>query len=108
MTAKPLVVRGAATRDVEQAIDYYLREAGEAVALRFVDALDNAYRVISRTPSIGSPVYGYELNLPGLRHRRLNRYPFLVFYVELDDRIDVWRILHAQRDIPQWMQESDG
>lgn len=108
MTAKPLVIRGAAARDVEQAIDHYRREAGDAVALGFVDSLEVALLAIARTPAIGSPVYGHELNLPGLRHRRLNRCLFLVFYVDLDDRIDIWRVLRAQRDIPQWMQESDG
>jgi toxin ParE1/3/4 len=31
-----------------------------------------------------------------------------VFYVERPDHIDVWRVLHGQRDIPAWMQEPDG
>jgi toxin ParE1/3/4 len=30
-----------------------------------------------------------------------------VFYVERDDHVDVWRILHGQRDIPAWMQEPE-
>jgi toxin ParE1/3/4 len=30
-----------------------------------------------------------------------------VFYVERHDHIDVWRVLHGQRDIPAWMQEPD-
>jgi toxin ParE1/3/4 len=40
-----------------------------------------------------------------LRSWPLQRYPHMVFYVELDDRIDVWRVLHGQRDIPAWMHE---
>jgi hypothetical protein len=28
-----------------------------------------------------------------------------VFYVERDEHVDVWRVLHAQRDIPAWMDE---
>jgi plasmid stabilization system protein ParE len=51
---------------------------------------------------------GGELNLPCLRHWSLKEYPHLVFYVERDDHIDVWRILHGQRDIPAWMQQSEG
>jgi toxin ParE1/3/4 len=31
------------------------------------------------------------------------RFPYLVFYLERADCIDVWRVLHAQRDIPSWM-----
>lgn len=36
----------------------------------------------------------------GLRSRSIARFPFLIFYMERDDHIDVWRVLHAQRDIP--------
>jgi toxin ParE1/3/4 len=34
-------------------------------------------------------------------------YPHLVFYVERDDHVDVWRVLHGSRDIPAWMQVPD-
>jgi toxin ParE1/3/4 len=30
-----------------------------------------------------------------------------VFYVERQDHIDVWRVLHGQRDIAVWMREPD-
>ena len=73
----------------------------------FVDALEQAYSRISRHPGTGSPRYARELNLPGLRFWQLTRYPYLVFYVERSDHIDVWRVLHAQRDIPAWMTLSD-
>ena len=35
----------------------------------------------------------------------LGRYPYLVFYIERDEQIDVWRVLHEKRDIPAWMNE---
>jgi toxin ParE1/3/4 len=31
-----------------------------------------------------------------------------VFYIERDDHIDVWRVLHAQRDIPALMREPES
>ena len=43
--------------------------------------------------------------MPGQRSWPLTRYPHLVFYVERPDHIDVWRVLHGQRDIPAWMQD---
>ena len=97
---KPVIPRALARRDVDDAIDYYAEEAGEGVALRFIDALRDAYRLISNRPASGSPRFGLELDLPGLRSRKLRRFPYLVFYVERPDHIDVWRVLHAQRDIP--------
>ena len=41
--------------------------------------------------------------MPGLRHWLLQSCPYLAFYVERADHLDVWRVLHAERDIPQWM-----
>jgi DNA polymerase-3 subunit epsilon len=51
--------------------------------------------------------YAHELNLSGLRFWPLARYPHLVFYVERPQHIEVWRVLHGQRDIPAWMQQPE-
>lgn len=108
MKAKPVVPREQAHRDVEDAIAHYLAEGAKTAALGFIDALEGAYRHIGRQPATGSPRYAHELNLLGLRSWPLTRYPYLVFYVERSDHVDVWRVLHGQRDIPAWMQEADG
>lgn len=103
MSSKPVVPRELANRDVENAIDYYLSENADQAALGFIDALEKAYTHISRHPATGSSRYAHELDLPGLRFWPFPRYPHLVFYVELENHIDVWRVLHGQRDIPEWM-----
>jgi toxin ParE1/3/4 len=103
---KPLVRRARADADVIDAIDHYLNESS-AAATGFVAALEQAYRHIQRWPATGSPRYAHALDLPGLRFWRCTRYPYLVFYVEKDERIEVWRVLHASRDIPQWLREGN-
>jgi toxin ParE1/3/4 len=103
---KGVVPRQLANRDVDEAIDHYLREATADVALGFVDELEKAYAHIARQPASGSPRYAHQLGLADLRFWRLGRYPYLVFYVELGEHIDVWRVLHEQRDIPGWMNEA--
>ena len=108
MSVKPVVPRALASRDVDQAIERHLDEGGERVGLGFIDALEKAYRHIARHPASGSPRYAQELDLPGLRVWPLKRYPHLVFYVERDDHIDVWRVLHSQRDLPAWMGEPES
>ena len=108
MKAKPVVPRDLANRDVDEAIDYYLQEGAENAALGFIEALEQAYTHISRQPATGSPRYAHELNLPGLRSWPLTRYPYLVFYLERTDHVDVWRVLHDRRDLPAWMQDPDG
>jgi toxin ParE1/3/4 len=106
--AKPVIPRGLASRDVDEALDHYLVEAGEQVALGFVDALEQAYTHVGRHPATGSPRYQHELGLPELRTWPLSRYPYMLFYVERPDHIDVWRVLHGQRDIPAWLQAPDS
>jgi toxin ParE1/3/4 len=105
MSGKSIVPRESARRDVEEAVGYYALQAGGAAALGFIDALEAVYRLIADYPQGGSQRYAHELSLPDLRSRSLQRYPYLVFYVESSGAIDVWRVLHAQRDIPQWMDE---
>lgn len=105
MKTKPVVPRELAKRDVDEAIEHYLSEDAAEAALGFIDALERAYTHISRHPSSGSPRYAHELNLPGLLSWPLTRYPYLLFYVEQPDHVDVWRVLHSQRDIPAWMAE---
>ncbi len=107
MKFKPVIPRKLANWDVDEAIAHYLSEGAEPAALGFIDALELAYAHIARHLDTGSPRYAHELNLPWLRAWRLTRYPYLVFYLERDDHIDVWRVLHGQRDIPAWLVEAD-
>ena len=106
MTERPIVLREKAVRDVDDAIAYYVREAGEKIAVAFVDALEHAYRQIARYPASGSPRFAHELNLPDLRCWPLRRFPYIAFYVDLNDEIDVWRVLHSARDIPAWLHDT--
>lgn len=106
MSAKPLRFRQVARRDVDNAIEYYVGEAGDAVALRFIDALEHAYRRIRARPSAGSPRFGQVLDISGLRSIRLRRFPYLIFYLDHGSQIEIWRVLHAARDIPTWLQSD--
>ncbi|WEX90871.1 type II toxin-antitoxin system RelE/ParE family toxin [Sinorhizobium garamanticum] len=108
MNNKRIIPRELARSDVEAAIDYYAREAGTEVAFRFIDALQAAYDLIASHPEPGSLQYAYELGLPDLQSVSLKRHPYLVFHHHQPGHVDVWRVLHARRDIPQWMQEPDN
>jgi len=103
---KPVIPRRKADEDILGAIDHYREEAGGQVAIDFIERLQDAFDHIGRYPASGSPRYAHELDLPGLRSWPLSRFPYLLFYREDDDRIDLWRVLHAERDIPAWMRED--
>ena len=104
MNAKASVPRQLAARDIDEALSYYLEHAGESTALTFIDALEQAFRHIAISPATGSPRYAHELDLPGLRFWPLHHFPYLIFYIENANSIDVWRVLHGQRDIPAQLQ----
>ena len=105
MKTKPVRPREQAQRDIDDAIAYYLTERAVQAAFGFVDALENAFTRISPHPAIGSLRYARELNLPGLRAWALTRYPYLISYVERNYHIDVWGVLHGQRDVPARIRE---
>ncbi|MDP2794408.1 MAG: type II toxin-antitoxin system RelE/ParE family toxin [Sulfurisoma sp.] len=93
---KPLAQRQRAQRDIE----IYPREAGANVAAGWIAALDVAFRHIRRHPGTGSTRHAELLDIPGLRHWRLDRFPYAVFYLERDAGIDILRVSHQARDIP--------
>lgn len=107
MTIKPVVLRSAAERDVDDAISFYLREGGSSVALAFINALEVAHKLIAENPAGGSPRFAHELDLPGLRTWPLRKFPYRIFYVERADQIDIWRVLDGRRDIPAWLSGAE-
>ncbi|WP_184706116.1 type II toxin-antitoxin system RelE/ParE family toxin [Rhizobium lusitanum] len=86
-------------RRVNEGLDHYLQEPGVELAPGFIDALKVAYDLIARHPQAGSLRFGYDLGLPELRSISLQRYPYIAFYRDQPDHIDVRRVLHGERDI---------
>ena len=91
MTQKPVVRRRRADEDLENAIAYYLSEAGAEIAGDFINRFEDALEKISRHPAIGSPRYGHHLQIVGLRHSPMKRFPYLIFYLEKDTHIELAR-----------------
>lgn len=71
------------------------------LGLRFLNEVETATRRIETFPEIGSTRYADIPDLLGNRYVVLSEFPFLVFYMILDDRLDVMRVLHQRRDIPE-------
>lgn len=73
------------------------------MALDFVDALEATIADLCAQPLIGTLRFAFELDIPDLRSRPLQRFPYLVFYMPDEDRIDIWRVLDARRDVPAFL-----
>ena len=96
-------LRTLAAKDIEAAVAYYRDEASPQVAFDFIDALEAAIEHLRHHPLTGSLRFAYELEIPDLRSWPVRKFPYLIFYMPDDDRIDVWRVLHARRDIPVYL-----
>lgn len=103
-----VVLRQRARHDVEAAVDWYRDEAGEDTAPGVRGrARGRAGTRRALPPSSGSTRCSVELGIPALRCWQVERYPYLVFNVERDDHIDVWRVLKAIVTSPAWMRDPD-
>lgn len=107
MTAKPVIPRAKARKDVDLAVECYTGEANADVVVSFIDALEKGHTFIGQMPAAGSPRWSQELILPWLRTRGLKGFPWLVLYVEFETHVDVWRVLHVKRDMPARLTGMD-
>ena len=107
MRPKPVRLRSLAEQDVSDALSFYLDEEAYGAASRFSELLEEALRHIGSYPGGGSPRYAVELAIPGLRYWRVPGFPHLVFYVDRGDYVDVWRILHEERDLHSWVSADE-
>ena len=72
----------------------FIADNSVAAADRWVDHLDDQFRLLATQPMMGR---AREELSPGVRSFPIGRY--VVFYVPIDDGIDVVRVLHGARDI---------
>lgn len=88
VTRRPL-----AETDILEIWDY-IADDSLAVTDRWVDRIDEQFRLLAAQPMMGR---ARDELAPGVRSFPFGRY--VVFYVPLDDGIDVVRVLHGARDI---------
>jgi toxin ParE1/3/4 len=104
---KKIVLRAIAKREIENGFSHYLIEASVELALSFSESVDLALKHILAFPASGSRRYGEMFDIPSLRSWRLERFPYILFYVERSDHLEIIRLLHQHSDILILLQ-NDG
>ena len=99
--------RRAAREDIEAAIQFYLTKTSDRVALGFVDAVEAAINAVRTYPDSGSTRIGQESGIPQLRSQRTSGYPYLVFYRAVEDHVEILRVLHVSRDLPDILSQLE-
>ena len=95
---KRLEIRTRAVEDISAATDFYAAAEGR-LADRCLTALQRTVAQIGRRPTFGSTAFAQHLDVPGLRHRNVPEFPYLVFYLETDAAVVIVRVLHERRDV---------
>lgn len=96
---KSILQRDAAQNDIISAFDRYLQDANKKIAARFLTALDSLFSQLSAFPASGSSRYAQALGIDGLRDAVVTRFPYIVFYFDREQHVDVVRVLHQERDL---------
>lgn len=87
-------------QDLREIVAYLAREASASVALRFIDALEESYRLLQSQPEIGRLYAPEHPELSAVRAWRVHRFErYLVFYEVRDETIRIARVLDGSRDI---------
>ncbi|PSB29549.1 type II toxin-antitoxin system RelE/ParE family toxin [Stenomitos frigidus] len=96
---KPVVIHSEAIAELDGAISYY--EAQNAgLGLDFLSEVEQALDKIQRNPNLG--VY----KASGLRRYVIRRFPFLIFYAELETLIWIVAIAHGKRRPNYWKRRQ--
>ena len=102
-----MITRQRADQDVDAAFGYYLVEGGPDLAVAFIDEFERSTSHLSRFPLSGSTHLAHALAIPGLRHWPLNRFPYLIIYMDTEFCVEIWRVLHGKTDIPAWINDDE-
>jgi plasmid stabilization system protein ParE len=95
----PVILRDDAASDVASATHWYERQRS-GLGDEFLDSLN------SRLSEIEAAPLAYAVTYREVRRAKLRRFPYIVYYRLLDDRIEVLGVLHGSRDPRVWQQRS--
>ena len=95
-----------ADQDIEVALDHYLGEGANDVALALVGALEDTKVLIGEHAQLGSVRLAAETDITEMRTLALRRFPYLAFYTDDTDVVHIHRVLHTAGDIPSGLLEG--
>ncbi len=81
-----------------QAAARFIGRDNPAAAHAFLQAAYDSFEFVAHNPGIGRK--RADLGFPDVRSWRIDGFRrYLIFYRELPDRVQIWRVLHGARDL---------
>lgn len=101
--------RRGAREDLIAVYRHYAREAGLGTARHFLTQAEATFQRLADRPGIGTPYEPEQPPCAGLRYCPVSRFKkYLVFYRPAAGGIEVVRVLHGARDLPNILAEDLG
>lgn len=97
---KPITIHSEAIAELDAAVAYYEAQQ-EGLGLVFLTAVEQAIGKIRQNPNSGSPYKTQRLRCFVMR-----RFPFLIFYAELEACIWIVAIAHSKRKPNYWKKRQ--
>jgi toxin ParE1/3/4 len=98
---KEVVLTPSAQAELDGATEWYEVRAG-GIGLKFVSCVDEALQQIGNSPSV-FPRWEHDQRF---RKFVLQRFPYIVFYREFDDRVEVIAVAHGAREPGYWRNRT--
>jgi toxin ParE1/3/4 len=97
---KFIVIHTEARKELDAAIAYY--EAQKVgLGLDLLSEVEKTILKIQQNPNLGTPH-----RIEGIRRYAIQRFPYLIFYTELEEVIWVMAIAHGKRKPNYWKQRN--
>lgn len=97
---KPVIIHSEAIEELDSAVSYY-EDQTVGLGLDFLAEVEQVLSKIQQNPNLGA-VY----KVAGLRRYVIQRFPFLVFYAELEEFIWVVAIAHGKHRPDYWKKRQ--
>ena len=97
---KPIIIHSEARAELDEAVGYYeRRQAGLGLDLQ--GEVEQVFEGIQRNPGLGAPYKRTEF-----RYSVVRRFPYVIYYMELDAVIWVAAIAHGKRRPGYWRRRK--
>jgi len=88
--------------DLQRAAQFIYKDNPTA-AREFLEATYNTFEFLATHPGVGRQ--RVDLGFPDVRSWRIQGFRrYIIFYRQLPDRIQIWRVLHGARDLQNIMR----
>jgi plasmid stabilization system protein ParE len=93
--SRQVILRPEAQDDVAAARDWYEQQRA-GLGEEFVEVVDDLLARLAATPEM------HQIVLRDVRRAKLRRFPYVVYYRVLPDRVEVLAVLHGRRNPGVW------